>query len=322
LDREITNFSDHHPYPVNILAVNAPELGVVWEQRGSHWLQGRYNIGYWCWELPELPRDWYQGFAYFQEVWVASRFVLDGVSRTSPIPVVRIPYCIPNPVLSLPGLGPSSFGLPAGRFTFLFCFDFMSEMERKNPLGLIEAFQQAFGSSRDVLLVIKTSHAHTVPSAYEKLKASTTENVCILDGNLERSALTSLFSLADCFVSLHRSEGFGLALAEAMGLGKPVIATAYSGNLDYMTPTNSFLVRYRLTEITADHGSYRRGGIWAQPDLDHAAELMRFVYHHREEAARIARQGQEDIKHWFSPTAVGQQVCERLEMIQQGTKPS
>jgi glycosyltransferase involved in cell wall biosynthesis len=119
-------------------------------------------------------------------------------------------------------------------------------------------------------------------------------------------------SICDAYVSLHRSEGFGLTLTEAMNMGKPVIATAYSGNMDFMTASNSFPVKYRLVEIEKNHGPYTKGCEWAEPDLDHAAELMRYVYLHRDHAAEVGKRAQQDVCSQLHPKTVGRMIRERL----------
>ena len=138
----------------------------------------------------------------------------------------------------------------------------------------------------------------------------------LIDQNLDRGDLLALMNAADAYVSLHRSEGFGLTMAEAMLLGKPTIATAYSGNLDFMTPANSYLVRFDKTTIAEDIPPYPKGCVWAEPSVEHAAELMRRVYDEREEAAALARRGQADLTALLSPEASGRRMAARLAEIQ------
>jgi glycosyltransferase involved in cell wall biosynthesis len=210
----------------------------------------------------------------------------------------------------------SHFGLSDGTFVFLFVFDFLSYFERKNPLALIRAFRKAFEPDENVQLVLKCSNPSANIKALERLKEGIKgSRVTIIDTFLPRRDLNALFSLCDCYVSLHRAEGFGLPLAEAMGLGKPVLATGYSGNTDFMTVNNSFLIKYRLAEIEEDIGPYRKGSVWADPDVDHAAELMRFVYEHRETGQRIGEAASENIRAQYSPGQIGQRIGERMRVI-------
>jgi glycosyltransferase involved in cell wall biosynthesis len=137
----------------------------------------------------------------------------------------------------------------------------------------------------------------------------------ILDSFLSKGEVNALISLADCYTSLHRSEGFGLPLAEAMYLKKPVIATAYSGNLDFMNVNNSFLVKYRLSEIKEDIGPYKAGSVWAEPDIEHAAALMRQVYEDRGLGLSIGRRASLDVQSEFSPQEVGKRIAGRMKII-------
>jgi len=207
----------------------------------------------------------------------------------------------------------SRFGVRPGSFLFLFMFDFHSVMERKNPLGLIAAFKKAFGESEEAALLIKSSRVDA--DGMTEMKAAAGANISIVDTVIGREEVNALFRACDCYVSLHRSEGFGLTIAEAMVASKPVIATAFSGNMDFMTARNSYLVRYNLTEIERDHSPYRKGWHWAEPDIDHAAELMRRVVEKRDEALDLGRQAREDVLRLMHPDVVGQRMKARLMEI-------
>jgi tetratricopeptide (TPR) repeat protein len=307
--------SSENPYEINLIHVNADQLPVVFTQKRGYFSK-RYNIGFWNWELSTFPAEWHDRFRYLNEVWAPSNFVKDAVSAVAPIPVSCVPISI-NPNLHIePGTTRSQFGLGPDSYVFLFMFDFYSYMERKNPIGLIRAFKQAFGSHDDAILFIKTSHADFAPDAFELLqKECQRSRVILYDGIMSRERINSLICLSDCYASLHRSEGFGLTLAEAMWFGKPVIATSYSGNVDFMRETNSFLVKYRLVEIQKDHGPYKKGCVWAEPDLEHSMELMRLAYENRGNAAAVGQRGQADVWKQLHPTAVGALIRQRLDEV-------
>src|SRR5205085_74667 len=208
--------------------------------------------------------------------WVPSNFTLDSISRASPVPVVRMPHAIGE--LPTTDQTRAAFDLPANRFVFLFIFDFHSYLERKNPIGLIQAFKKAFTKRDRAVLLLKSSRGDTAEGELSSLReAARGASVRILDRVLTRPELNTLMNLSDCYVSLHRSEGFGLTMAEAMSLGKPVIATAYSGNLEFMTPWNSELVPYELVAVPPRCDPYPVGAHWAEPDVDAAAAAMRRV---------------------------------------------
>jgi glycosyltransferase involved in cell wall biosynthesis len=201
-------------------------------------------------------------------------------------------------------------------FVFLFIFDFHSFVDRKNPVGLIQAYKRAFGARTDVQLLIKSSHSSQHREELRMLQeAADGANVRVLDEVLSRSAKHELMMASDCYVSLHRSEGFGLTMAEAMLCGKPVIATGYSGNVDYMTPETSFLVPYKLITLDQTHGPYRAGYHWAQPDLDYATDSMRYVVEHRDSAARLGLRAREHVWNVLHPTAIAKSVLERLQEL-------
>jgi len=318
-DRTFDNFATQNPFAINLIHVNADQVPVFAETYGKDFFAGRYNIGFWLWELPDFPGDWSDRFGYFDEIWTPSAFGAEAIARVSPIPTVKMPL----PVLGREGdgFGRSHYGLPDDKFVFLFMFDFMSVFERKNPLAVIQAFNQAFRPGDNVMLVLKCSNAEADPQNASRLReAARHDSIRLIEGYLSREEIASLTRACDTYVSLHRSEGFGLTMAEAMSLGKPVVATAYSANMDFMTVSNSLPVRYRLVELEKDEGPYRKGSHWADPHIGHAAELMRWIFEHREAAAQIGQQAREDIARLLSPEAVGKLVRIRLQTVIDGTR--
>jgi len=316
-EMDFNNLSEDNPYGINLIHINADQLPFFIQQRGKEYLKNRYNIGYWAWELSHFPEEWYGAFQYLDEIWVPSAFVQNAVSRASPLPVVTIPHSVLTPKV-VPKFDRSYFGLPPDSFIFLFIFDFDSFMARKNPIGLVKSFKKAFTEKENVVLVIKCSHSNHYPDDFKALKEiSENTNIKIIDAVFSRKEINSLLFLCDCYVSLHRSEGFGLTMAEAMCAGKPVIATAYSGNMDFMTPRNSYLVKYDLIEIDQDYGPYKKGWLWAEPDINHASQLMRHVYENREEAEYIGGIAAEHIQRYYNPKAIGQIYEQRLNRIKE-----
>jgi glycosyltransferase involved in cell wall biosynthesis len=208
--------------------------------------------------------------------------------------------------------------MPDDVYVFLFTFDVSSQLERKNPLGVISAFRAAFGARRDVLLVLKfTNGEYDPPGVRELYRAAEGISVVLRDGYMARDELAGLMAAADCYVSLHRSEGFGLGIAEAMALGKPVIATRYSGPADFLTPANSYPVDYQLVPISRDYGPYLEGFAWADPDCEQASRLMRHVVDDRSESAARGRRAAADIAELRSPARTGAHARRRLDAIWQ-----
>jgi glycosyltransferase involved in cell wall biosynthesis len=311
---ECTSFSRDNPYNVNLIHLNADAILDFVGMRDREFFGNRYNVAFWAWETSRFPEIWWDRFEHLDEIWVGSDFVLDAIARVSPIPVVKTPLAAPV----RPTVGPqarSRFNLGKKTFMFLFAFDYMSIFQRKNPLAAVQAFRKAFSSRDDVKLILKCAHSHASPDEARMLaKACHGANIQIIDDVISRQDVNALMNAADCYVSLHRSEGFGLTMAETMSLGKPVIATGYSGNMEFMTPANSYPVKYKLVEIDQAYGPYSDGE-WAEPDVDHAAELMRFVFKNREEASAVGKRARADMRRLFSPIAVGERMRQRLLRI-------
>jgi len=279
-------------------------------------LGDRYVIANWYWELPEMPDEWLAEFQYADEVWAASSFIRDAIAKKSPAPVVRVPAVVQ--LSRGRKLSRSELGLPERKFLFLAMFDARSVPERKNPLGVVRAFKRAFQATDDSAgLVIKLLNAdHSEPLTRQlREEVASCKNVFLIDRLLDRDTLIGLMDECDCFVSLHRSEGFGLPPAEAMSLGKPAILTNWSGNTDYMTSDNCVPIDYELVTLERDHGPYKAGQVWAEPDLEQAAHLMKKLVAEPELAKQIGLRGQQTIRSQFSPAAVGTIIRARLQEI-------
>jgi glycosyltransferase involved in cell wall biosynthesis len=308
-------FKTENPYFFNLINVNPDHFDFFYLKGKEDYFKNKYNIGMWYWELSNFPDEWIKYFVFFNEIWVATDFILNAISFYSPIPVIKIP-----PVIELEydqSIGREYFEIPEGIFVFLFTFDFYSTMMRKNPIGLISAFKMAFGNDDKAMLIIKSSNGKYFKRDFHTLTKEINgfKNIKLIDSYLERKVLNSLINASDCYTSLHRSEGFGLGIAEAMYLGKPVIVTGYSGNMDFNNINNSFLVRYELSVLDQDYGLYKKGNIWAEPDIEHAAQLMRTVFENRDYSSKIAKEGMEFIKTNYSPEIVGKKIKQRMNII-------
>lgn len=312
---EFTEFSQHGPYPINLIHVNADAIINLRKVAGRKYFDQHYNIAVWWWELENFPEYWSPCLNFIQEIWTQSLFCQKIFQRFSSVPVFSFPHVVDFDESKV-NKAPEYFGIPENTFTFVFSFSFSSVLERKNPLGLLEAYRRAFGGDSRTLLIIKSIDSHHYKDQATLLRSAARGlNVRFIDENLTHEKVLGLIASADCYVSLHRSEGFGQGMAEAMFMGKPVIATAYSGNLDFMTSENSFLVNYQLAELEQNYGPYEKGNRWAEPDLDHAAELMRQVYEDRDLARRKAERAAADIRANHSRIVVGAKMRERLRQI-------
>jgi glycosyltransferase involved in cell wall biosynthesis len=313
-DRSIVEFSDEARHGANLYFVNADQTAVV--HRHSAQSPRRRNIGFWTWELDELPREWDRAFDAYDEIWVPSSFCQAAIAAHAPIPVIRIPYCLISHVASRKQR--QDFDIDSRHFVFLTVFDMRSSFDRKNPLGVLRAFKAAFPTKGHCELVVKVNHADSAPEKLACLRAEASgHSIRLIEETLRHEDVVDLIGASDCVVSLHRSEGFGLVLGEAMLLEKPVIATAYSGNLDFTTPSNSFLVSYTLKEVGPGNSPYPPHCLWANPCLKDACEQMKTVYENRQLREQRARAGRILIENQFSPAAVGAAMEARLRLIEQ-----
>lgn len=314
-DRQL---SSRPEFAVNLCFVNADQVPILFDALGSPVLRGRYNIGYWFWELARFPEAWARSLALVDEIWVASRHVQDSVRQAAgDKPVVIVPY--PIQIVLPRRFDRSEFKLAAEPFTFLFSFDFFSYIERKNPEGLLRAFQRAFPSrsDRSVSLVLKSVGAERARERFAALQDACANDarIVLIDANLPREAMWGLQSVCDSYVSLHRAEGLGLGLAESMYLGKPVIGTGYSGNLQFMNESNSCMVDYRLVDIPPGAYPHSDGQQWAEPDIDHAAHLMQKIAGDSAFRTQVAARGQEFIRSQMSPAVASQALSAELLRI-------
>jgi glycosyltransferase involved in cell wall biosynthesis len=280
-----------------------------------------YAIAVWYWELPTFPQGLIAEMNRVDEIWVATRFVQRSFQGATKRPVHVVPAIIPN--LEGAGRGRRDFGLMDDEVVFLFSFDVNSAVARKNPGAVVQAFDRAFpapsrGRSR---LVIKVLNLDRHPDVDRWLRPIVAEvNGVLVADDLSHGEMVDLFTCADAYVSLHRSEGFGFGIAEAMALGKPVIATAYSGNVDFATMANSCQVSYRLREITSDDhvfnegiaAFYQRGAIWAEPDIDQAARWMQLIAGDPGLRISLGEAARATIREHYSADAAVAAVRDRL----------
>jgi len=313
------------PYAINLIYANADQLISLFPYYKDIW-QGGYNIGYWAWEMPEFPDRWKKAFDHLNEIWCGSDFCLSTISLKSDKPVVKITPFVYESIKSFRRFNSKKFNIKNNLYTFLFIYDPYSYAERKNPVAILSAYRLAFKNNEKVQLVIKSAKmkyplGDPVKEYISKHKLT---NVILIEDRLDRSEILGLMRNCDCYVSLHRSEGLGLTIMEAMALGKPVIVTAYSGNMDFTNLNNSFLVKYRLIKIKADlinpshprdEPHYKKGDIWANPSIKDAAEKMRYVYFNKGKAEEIGRMGKQFIKENYSIEKASEIFIKRIKEI-------
>ena len=278
-----------------IFHLNPPELLAAMACLGPRHLVGpRY--GYWAWELPRAPRRWLKDGLLVDEVWAPSRYTADALAgAAAPVRVVPHPLFIEDYACVTPAPRRAAFqGVGV--------FDFNSSSARKNPDGAIAAWQLAFGDDPECELTLKTQHGEAFPEVLAALRASAPANVRIVDGVWPYSNIQSLIAGADVLVSLHRAEGFGLTTAEAMALGTPVLATGFSGVLDFMDDESALLIPFKTTPVEDPQGIYS-GQTWAQPDIAAAAQALTRLREDPDLGRRLGEAGRARVARQLSPQA-------------------
>jgi len=305
----------------SIFSIDLNELPLYSLEKGWSFFNNHYNIGNWFWETDIIPESRRLCFDYLDEIWVSSKYMQDCLAKVCSLPI----HCYPHPITPLEKISHFPYledFLSDDAYVFLFAFDFFSIMERKNPQALVRSFLQAFPNKENVKLIIKTINGNQRPTQMALLKEETMldPRIQILDEALSFKDRAALMNRCDCYVSLHRSEGLGLTMAEAMSIGKPVIATRYSGNLDFMNEENSLLCDYRLKEVGDGHPPYPVNGKWADVHISDVVKKMQFVVNNPEASQIIAQKGERTILENHTHAKAGNFMKERLDTV--GIPPS
>lgn len=303
---------------INIFHINGDEVEQAFSHLRMQKHQAAYNIIYPAWELSRYPAAWATQLDLFDEIWAPTHFIAESIRPTVSRPVYHMPFACQ--VLLNNFLGRRYFGIPEQHFIFLFFFDFRSYIDRKNPLAVIESFRRllAKAPSTPISLVIKASGAAHAPEKFSALVDALGDiqsHVHLLNRDMSDNEIRNLIRCSDCFISLHRSEGFGRGLAEAMCLGKPVIGTGYSGNMDFMDYENSFPVDYQLVPVAENSYPFWQNQTWAEPDIDHATYLMQQLVKDPALCYRTGERASLTMRSRFSLHNIGLKYAERLRQI-------
>ena len=266
------------PYRYNLFCLTGVETArIAVSDYLPMMLPDYYNIGFWPWEFSSWPAHWALAYRTVNEVWASTQFTFQAYRADAAVPVQLMPMVVD--VSLTVGFSRTDFQLPEAAYLFVFAFDCSSSLQRKNPFAVIDAFQRAFPmvEESDVGLVVKVMRGQMSVSAYRRLvqRAKRDDRIYLVEDTLPREVLLDLYRACDCFVSLHRCEGFGRGMAEAMFLGKPVIATAYSGNLDFCTDLTALLVPAAMKRVVPGEYPEAQGMDWGDADVGQAAVWMR-----------------------------------------------
>jgi glycosyltransferase involved in cell wall biosynthesis len=319
-ERHVTNL---RLYDTNVFCLTGFDTVWAYVQLGPDFFAGMRNIGNWPWELPNWPEPWGFALDFLDEVWGISRFCTECFAKATANPVLWMPSAM-RP-LAPPSLGRADLGLPDGRFLFTLAFDFNSFLDRKNPMAAIEAFEQAFGEQAfedgtGPMLAVKVMNADGADPRWRDLRRRVTANpsVVLLEGTWSYERTIALVAASDCYVSLHRSEGFGRGLAEAMALAVPVIATGWSGSTDLTDDGRGLTVDYQIVPVPPGAYPYAEGQVWADPSVAHAAQRMREIVAMGDAARPMVERTKAHVLSYHSVAMAGQRTRARLEQLWRG----
>lgn len=300
-------------FGVIVAVINADHFKLWIDDIGKNRLKKSTIIGVWAWETEDFPRNMHSAFELVDEIWAVSNFVKSALEKHTQKPIFVFPTPISNPE-RIEKLDRSKISLNTLEDYNLFIFDYLSVFNRKNPLGAIEAHTKAFPNGDGPTLVIKTINSDKDPVNRERLRFAIEKrkDIVLIENYLSREQMTALINECSTYISLHRSEGYGLTIAEAMILGRPVIATGYSGNLDFMSQQNSFLVPYELIKVGDFSPPYLSESKWADPDLNTAAEYMRYLFENKDLAQEVGRRAKLELQEKFSVTNAANFIDQRI----------
>lgn len=313
-DEQLSHFRSTNK--VMLIHTNPDQLDRICARLPVQQWQGKYVIGEWVWEQEQLPDWWVPYLDLFDEVWTPSDFAAKAIRNVTGKTVRVLPHTV-EPQCD-DDWNRASFGLPDNLFLCLVAFDYHSVLARKNPDGAIRAFCQAFGGCREqVGLVLKARN--TPPEVLAELRHSLRDwpNVFFLTEEYTKTQVNSLIRAVDVYISLHRSEGFGLVLAEAMYLGTPVVATNWSGNTEFMNSDVACMVKASLVTLQKDELPFLKGSRWAEPDIDQAAYYLRKLYDDPCWCAEMTERAKEYIRKRLSVPDVSKQMQEYLSEIRE-----
>lgn len=310
-------YDTSNPYEVNVIEVAGDQVPAVFQSLDPKLLKNSYNILCTYWELSKAPEEWRNHLANIHEIWAPNQFIADAFAHIYQGPIVVMPPAMEDLDSTYPSR--SHFGMSEERFYFMFSFDYYSSPFRKNPLGVLQAFQFAFPrGDENVGLVIKSTGAadhHADIKAVIEAAAAKDHRIMILDRNMPRDEVLGLIRASDAYVSLHRAEGFGLGMAEAMTFERIVIGTDYSGCTEFLTDETGYPVPYDLRPLGSHEYPWSHGQTWAEPDQGAAIKIMRWVVENQSQGLARGKAAREHVLRLYNTSAVGEAMRKRLAVL-------
>lgn len=305
---------EDYPYAVNLFHVNPQEVALAYLYLNKDIWKNRYNIAFWLWELEEFPEEYVETLKFFDEVWTPSEFASNSIRKVTDKPVHTIPYYVL--ATADEQFNRAYFKLPEDKFLYLIMYDTNSTMARKNPVGGINAYKKAFPQENEnVGLVVKVNNATENDLQVIREQIGNYQNVYFITQTLDKVQVNSLIADVDVFVSLHRAEGFGLVMAEAMLLGTVCVATDWSSNTEFMNEECACMVPYRKMEIRETSGNYKKGYVWAEPDIDVASAYIKRLYEEPVYYQQLVKHARKSIGEILGKERIVKMVEGRLEEI-------
>lgn len=313
-DEKITQTT---PYGINLFHINPYELGIAYTNLGKEVWSQRYNIAFWLWELEEFPEEWKSCFPLVDEVWTPSEFTSESIRKVIDVPVKTIPYHVTAHTDEQYNRG--YFHLPEEKVLYLAMYDCNSTMDRKNPMGVIKAYKEAFTTDdTNVGLVLKVNNAEEADLRILKAELKDYPNIYYVTDVLTKIEVNSLIACVDVFVSLHRAEGFGLVMAEAMLNHTACIATNWSSNTEFMNEAVACMVPYTIIEIAKSNVQYKKGYHWAEPDVHVTSDYMKRLAQDTQYRKELSDKAFDYIQDKLSMENAVTQISNRINKIYQG----
>ena len=314
-------FVNYPIYKKNLFFVNGNAIEALYKSFPQYF-KNRYNMAVWWWEFETGMESYIKGFQYLDEIIVYTEFIKDALLKL-PIGKCKIskmtyPFVDNWIILRKEKENRDIYGLSENDFMFFFNFDYYSSYRRKNPEAVVTAFSKAFKNNLNAKLIIKTTNYEKFPEQVKMLDQlihdkGIEKKVISLNNGLSRNEMITLISTIDCYVSLHRGEGLGLGMLEAMFLGKPVIATGYGGNVEFMNSENSMLVKYQLIRANDDYEVYKNVKMWADPDIDQAAYYMKLIVNDKTKREIYKKKAKESIYQKYDKRKIIKEMSRFIE---------